>query len=95
MGGQRQSLARARGDGLDLVASAHGQSRRNVLAGRALYQTDLMHKAVGWMLREAGALDREALRDFLSAFHKRLPRTALRYAIEHMDPEERRKWMEK
>ena len=66
------------------------------LAGRFIkHPHDLMHKAVGWMLREAGALDREALRDFLSAFHKRLPRTALRYAIEHMDPEERRKWMEK
>ena len=56
---------------------------------------DLMHKAVGWMLREAGAIDREALRDFLTTFHKRLPRTALRYAIEHMEPKERRKWMEK
>ncbi len=56
---------------------------------------DLMHKAVGWMLREAGAIDREALRGFLAEFHKRLPRTALRYAIEHMEPNERRKWMEK
>lgn len=54
-----------------------------------------MHKAVGWMLREAGKIDRSALRDFLAVFHARLPRPALRYAIEHMDSEERRKWMEK
>ena len=54
---------------------------------------DLMHKAVGWMLREAGKIDREALRGFLATFHKRLPRTALRYAIEHMDVGERKKWM--
>ena len=54
---------------------------------------DLMHKASGWMLREAGKRDREALRSFLATFHQRLPRTALRYAIEHMDKDERKKWM--
>ena len=59
------------------------------------HQHDLMHKAMGWMLREAGKFDREALRRFLADFHKLLPRTALRYAIEHMDHEERRKWMSK
>ncbi len=54
---------------------------------------DLMHKASGWMLREAGKRDREALRSFLAEFHRRLPRTALRYAIEHMEQDERKKWM--
>lgn len=54
---------------------------------------DLIHKASGWMLREAGKLNRDALRDFLSVFHQRLPRTTLRYAIEHMDQNERKKWM--
>jgi 3-methyladenine DNA glycosylase AlkD len=56
---------------------------------------DLMHKASGWMLREAGKKNLGALRDFLAIFHKRLPRTALRYAIERMTPAERAKWMEK
>lgn len=56
---------------------------------------DLMHKATGWMLREAGKRDVEALRRFLKRFHRRLPRTALRYAIEHMDANERSKWMGK
>ena len=56
---------------------------------------DLMHKACGWMLREAGKKDLEALRGFLATFHKRLPRTALRYAIERMELSERKKWMEK
>jgi 3-methyladenine DNA glycosylase AlkD len=56
---------------------------------------DLMHKASGWMLREAGKKDIGALREFLAVFHKRLPRTALRYAIERMTPAERKKWMEK
>ncbi|MDR1947239.1 MAG: DNA alkylation repair protein [Desulfovibrio sp.] len=56
---------------------------------------DLMHKATGWMLREAGKKDIKALRDFLTVFHRRLPRTALRYAIERMEPAERKKWMDK
>ena len=56
---------------------------------------DLMHKAVGWMLREAGKRDPGALRAFLAQWHRRLPRTALRYAIEHMGADERKKWMAK
>lgn len=59
------------------------------------HRHDLMHKAVGWMLREAGKFDRDALRGFLAQHQARLPRTALRYAIEHMDSDERRKWMGK
>ncbi|MDR0339065.1 MAG: DNA alkylation repair protein [Desulfovibrio sp.] len=54
---------------------------------------DLMHKATGWMLREAGKKNPDALRAFLAKFHKRLPRTALRYAIERMEPKERAAWM--
>jgi 3-methyladenine DNA glycosylase AlkD len=56
---------------------------------------DLMHKASGWMLREAGKKNLDALRGFLEVFHTRLPRTTLRYAIERMEPAERNKWMGK
>lgn len=57
---------------------------------------DLMHKAVGWMLREMGKrVSVELLRDFLQQHAHDMPRTALRYAIEHLDGEERKLWMEK
>ena len=54
---------------------------------------DLMHKAVGWMLRECGKRDPDALRAFLSAHLAALSRTSLRYAIERFAPDERRRWL--
>lgn len=59
------------------------------------HRHDLIHKAVGWMLREAGKQDISILRTFLDRHHADMPRTTLRYAIEHMDKDERAHWMRK
>lgn len=50
---------------------------------------DLIHKAVGWMLREVGKRDPDQLRRFLSEHISSMPRTTLRYAIERFSPAER------
>jgi 3-methyladenine DNA glycosylase AlkD len=54
---------------------------------------DLLHKAAGWMLREAGKRDRPALERFLGRHCERMPRVMLRYAIEQLPEPERRRWL--
>ena len=54
---------------------------------------DLIHKAVGWLLREAGKRDRDRLEAYLLAQGKRLPRTTLRYAIEKFPKDDRKRLM--
>ena len=54
---------------------------------------DLIHKATGWMLREVGKKDMEALDDFLERYCTTMPRTALRYAIEKKSEAERQYWL--
>jgi 3-methyladenine DNA glycosylase AlkD len=56
---------------------------------------DLMHKAVGWSLREAGKRHPAALRRFLDTHVGRMPRTALRYAIEHFPEPERQIYLKR
>ena len=54
---------------------------------------DLIHKAVGWLLREVGKRDRQLLVDYLAPRYRTMPRTTLRYAIEHFPPEIRKDYL--
>jgi 3-methyladenine DNA glycosylase AlkD len=54
---------------------------------------DLIHKATGWALRAAGDRDPKAVRAFLDLHAATMPRTALRYALEHFDDDERAHYM--
>lgn len=73
----------------------HGDARPALRLAEALLgdQHDLIHKAVGWMLREAGKrVSREVLTGFLDAHAAAMPRTMLSYATEHLDPEDRARY---
>lgn len=54
---------------------------------------DLLQKAVGWLLREAGKHDEKRLKEWLSIRYKSMPRTMLRYAIEKFNEEERQMYL--
>lgn len=55
---------------------------------------DLIHKAVGWMLREVGKrCSTEVLENFLEKYADKMPRTMLRYAVEHFNPEKKKYFM--
>ena len=56
---------------------------------------DLIHKAVGWMLREMGKKDKMALLNFLDEYASVMPRTMLRYAIEKLSDKERKYYLKK
>lgn len=82
-----------------IIATLHFVSRGDLDDTFALAQIlvgddhDLTHKAVGGLLREAGKKDRGRLTAFLERHAATMPRTMLRYAIEHFTPDERARFM--
>ena len=73
----------------------HGQTTDTYAIADILinHKHDLIHKAVGWLLREAGKRNVEELKAWLGPRYKTMPRTMLRYAIEKFPPQERTRWM--
>ena len=59
------------------------------------HKHDLIHKAVGWLLREVWKKDEKVLKIFLDKYAKKMPRTMLRYAIEKLDENERKCYLNK
>ena len=72
-----------------------GDLEPTLIISEALLQDkeDLIHKAVGWMLRELGKKDVMLLRGFLKQHSHEMPRTMLRYAIERLPEPERKRWL--
>ena len=72
-----------------------GEFGETLAVARALLsdREDLIHKAVGWMLREVGNRDPETEEEFLKEHYKRMPRVMLRYAIERFPEEKRRRYL--
>ncbi|MBP5637410.1 MAG: DNA alkylation repair protein [Bacteroidales bacterium] len=75
----------------------HGQLRDTFAIADILlhHPHDLIHKAVGWLLREAGKRDQAALEAYLQPRFQTMPRTMLRYAIEKFPPALKQQYMNK
>jgi 3-methyladenine DNA glycosylase AlkD len=73
----------------------HGELKDTFRIARKLLgdREPLIHKAVGWILREAGKVSRPELERFLEKHAAKMPRTTLRYAIERFSVEERKMWL--
>ncbi len=76
-----------------LIKAGDFEDAIRIAAILLMHKHDLIHKAVGWMLREIGKKDENELRNFLDQHAATMPRTALRYAIERMTPTERKRYM--
>jgi len=72
-----------------------GDLQPTIIIAKALLkdEQELIHKAVGWMLREAGKRDVMLLRKFLKEHAYEMPRTMLRYSIEKLPERERKQWL--
>ena len=78
---------------MTLIRHAQLQDTFNIADILLHHPHDLIHKAVGWLLREAGKRDKAALESWLGPRFREMPRTMLRYAIERFPEEERQRYL--
>lgn len=78
---------------LALIRQGQFDDTLRIVASLKGHPHDLIHKAMGWMLREVGKKDTDTLRRFLDGHCRTLPRTTLRYAIERLAESERQHWL--
>ncbi len=80
---------------LHFIRAGRFETTLELAAGLLSDPHDLMHKAVGWMLREIGKRDVNVLKGFLELHSAKMPRTMLRYAIERLPKEQRLKFLKR
>ena len=78
---------------LTLIRAGQYELTKSFSAKYLTHPEDLIHKATGWMLREMGKGDEKELISFLDEYAATMPRTALRYAIERLSPEQRKHYL--
>jgi 3-methyladenine DNA glycosylase AlkD len=76
-----------------LIRDGHPEETLRIAERLLRDEHDLIHKAVGWLLREVGKRDEAALRGFLDRHAAEMPRTMLRYSLERLDPDVRKAYM--
>ena len=82
-----------------MIATSHflrrGSFKETLKIARVLLydKHDLIHKAVGWMLREVGKRNLAVEKEFLGKYYRKMPRVMLRYAIEKFSPDLRRLYL--
>lgn len=80
---------------LEFIKHQQFEDTLNIATSLLNHSHDLIHKAVGWMLREVGKQNSQILKEFLNIHYRQMPRTMLRYAIEHFDEPIRKAYLHK
>jgi len=78
---------------LNFIKKGNFEDTLNISKSLIDHDHDLIHKAVGWMLREVGKKNYDVEYNFLIKYYKNMPRTMLRYSIEKFDEEVRQKFL--
>lgn len=80
---------------LYFIRKMHFDTSLEIAEKLVYHKHDLIHKAVGWVLREVGKKDAAVEKAFLNRYYTTMPRTMLRYAIERFNPDDRAFYMNK